>query len=871
MDRPQVPLPEHGATVATSARRYTIVSAVHDVEKYLDDYFRSITAQTCGLAGITLLLVDDGSSDGSPGIIRRWQARYPEHISYLQKENGGQASARNLGLQQVTTEWVTFVDPDDFLDERYFAEVDRAITEHPDLQMVSCNYILFREETGEIADRHPLRARFATGDSFFAASDPDQYIQLSVNSAFFRTSVIRDSALRFDEAIRPNFEDAHFVGSYLGCVPEGMVGFLQAPRYFYRKRADRSSTIDTGWQDPRYFGDGLRYGCLDLLKRYAREHGSVPANIQRTVLYHLSWQIKGVVDREDRTAVLDDAGRREFLALLREIFTYIDTGTILSFPGKLLEFFYKAGIMRLFKDMEPPYQIIYAEDVDAARNELTFRTFCEDVRFEIDGAPVDAECKNRVTHTLAGKPFVTECLLSVRYGPAGESLVVRREGRGSVKVRASGKLHKAPVMIAKLIEDTVCETARPGSGDDVSAARGVAPRVSVIVPVFNAEQYLGACLDSLLAQTLSDIEIVCVDDGSSDSSVDILRSYAARDNRVTVLSQANAGAAAARNRGLEMARGEYVLFVDADDFVAPTLLAEVIAVAAGSDADICIFGFDNYYSGSGQYVPANYYLRKDALPEARPFSFHDVPDQIFRVTTPSLWNKLFRREFLEAADARLDPDLRYAHDLPFIYGLMVRASRIAVVDKVLYHYRRDNPNSLIMHVRGLAPCDAISRLEADLRESGVFPDAERAFENLVMDQAQFTLEIAKTSEEFSQLHAEFAQRWVAGFPEREDGYYFGRSHHELAASIASGDVLATSMLLRRLASDARGVARERLVMEQGRSAKLVQELAAARRELRSLERIRNSRAYRIGRLVTALPRGIRRLMRAGTSSARNTS
>lgn len=871
MNAPQDSPEESRPAAATSARRYSIVSAVHNVEKYLDDYFRSITAQTCGLTGVTLLLVDDGSSDGSSEIIKRWQAKYPEHISYLQKENGGQASARNLGLQYVTSEWVTFVDPDDFLDEHYFEEVDRAITEHPDLQMASCNYILFREETGEIADRHPLRARFATGDSFFAASDPDQFIQLSVNSAFFRTSVIRDNALRFSEAIRPNFEDAHFVGRYLACVPEGTVGFLQAPRYIYRKRADRSSTIDTGWQDPRYFGDGLRYGCLDLLERYARDRGSVPANIQRTVLYHLSWQIKGVVDREDRTAVLDDAGRRDFLALLREIFTYIDTGTILSFPGKLLEFFYKAGILRLFKDMEPPYQIIYAEGVDLPRNELTFRTFCEDVRFEIDGAPVDAECKNRVTHTLAGRPFVTERLLSVRYGPAGESLVVRREGRGAVKVRAAGKLHKGPVMIAKLVEGIVCETARPGGGDDVSAARGAAPRASVIVPVFNAEQYLGACLDSLLAQTLRDIEIICIDDGSSDSSVDILQGYAAGDSRVTALSQANAGAAAARNRGLDMARAEYVLFVDADDFVAPTLLAEATAAAADCDADICIFGFDNYYSGSGQYARANYYLRKDALPEARPFSFHDVPDQIFRVTTPSLWNKLFRRQLIEAVDARLDPDLRYAHDLPFTYGLLARASRIAVVDKVLYHYRRDNPNSLIMQVRGLAPCDAISRLEADLRESGVFSDVERAFENLVMDQAQFTLEIAKTSEEFSQLHAEFARRWVAGFPERADGYYFGRNHHELAASIASGDVLATSMLLRRLASDARSAARERLIREQGRSAKLGRELAAARRELRSLERIRNSRAYRIGRLVTALPRGIRRLIRARASSAHGAS
>ena len=110
------------------AQQYTVVSAVYNVEKYLNDYFSSLTRQSLNFKKhIQLILVDDGSTDRSAEIIKQWQAKFPKNIHYFYKENGGQASARNLGLQHTQTEWVVFTDPDDYLHPDYFKTVDTLI------------------------------------------------------------------------------------------------------------------------------------------------------------------------------------------------------------------------------------------------------------------------------------------------------------------------------------------------------------------------------------------------------------------------------------------------------------------------------------------------------------------------------------------------------------------------------------------------------------------------------------------------------------------------------------------------------------------------------------------------------------------------
>ncbi|EID1267825.1 glycosyltransferase family 2 protein, partial [Campylobacter coli] len=187
--------------------QYTIISAVYNVEKYLDDYFKSIINQRLDFKkNIFMILVDDGSTDNSAQIIKKYQKKYPKNIVYLYKENGGQASARNLGLKYMQennykTPWVTFTDPDDFLDRNYFYEVDKFLSAHQDddICMIACNMIYYMESTFTYCDKHPLKHKFRIEYTILQNSNLNKYIQGSIGSTFIFYEYINN--LIFDEKL----------------------------------------------------------------------------------------------------------------------------------------------------------------------------------------------------------------------------------------------------------------------------------------------------------------------------------------------------------------------------------------------------------------------------------------------------------------------------------------------------------------------------------------------------------------------------------------------------------------------------------------------------------------------------------------------
>ena len=142
-------------------------------------------------------------------------------------------------------------------------------------------------------------------------------IQLSVNSAFFKYSMIKVNNISFKEDIKPNFEDARFVGDYLlNQNQNSKVGFTSNPSYFYRKRSDGTSTLDGAWKKTTLFTTVVSEGCLELLKSSCLELGYVPIYIQRTVLYHLAWYFKYIVNNESVLDILSDSDKIIFTNLL---------------------------------------------------------------------------------------------------------------------------------------------------------------------------------------------------------------------------------------------------------------------------------------------------------------------------------------------------------------------------------------------------------------------------------------------------------------------------------------------------------------------------------------------------------------------------
>lgn len=204
------------------------------------------------------------------------------------------------------------------------------------------------------------------------------------------------------------------------------------------------------------------------------------------------------------------------------------------------------------------------------------------------------------------------------------------------------------------------------------------PKVSVIVPVYNVEQQLPRCLDSIVAQTLHEIEIICVNDGSPDRSIDVLNRYAARDARICVISQENRGLGGARNRGFEVARGEYVLYIDSDDWIDANYCEALYEAARGADADVACASILKTRPSHSKWT-ARYTERLEASTVGERFRIcHCPPD--FHVV-----NKLMRRELLLELGLRFRERVYY-EDVEYMMRVLGESRRLVTVPGCTYHY-----------------------------------------------------------------------------------------------------------------------------------------------------------------------------------------
>lgn len=220
-------------------------------------------------------------------------------------------------------------------------------------------------------------------------------------------------------------------------------------------------------------------------------------------------------------------------------------------------------------------------------------------------------------------------------------------------------------------------------------------KVSVIIPVYNAEKYLRECLDSVLAQSLREIEIICVDDGSTDNSLAILREYAGGNSKIRVFTQANARQGAARNRALDQVRGEYIAFLDADDAFAPGALEKLYRNATDARLEMLLFSCVRV-SPSGRELRWSYHHFAKFLPLGFPyqcFSWKDCSPELFWRMPCSCWGTFYSRAFLEEHKLRF-PEKIFFEDRPFFFFALTKAKRVGIIDEALYRYT-ENPDSTI--------------------------------------------------------------------------------------------------------------------------------------------------------------------------------
>ncbi len=222
------------------------------------------------------------------------------------------------------------------------------------------------------------------------------------------------------------------------------------------------------------------------------------------------------------------------------------------------------------------------------------------------------------------------------------------------------------------------------------------PKVSVIIPVYNVEKYLRESLDSVVNQTLKEIEIICIDNKSQDTSLDILKEYASKDERIIIFeNETNLKQGLARNFGIEKAKGEYVFFVDGDDFIKNDCIEKMYNKAKKDYSDITICCWALYDDKTSKINNKHVYALLKQIPEHyndKTFNWRDIKEAIFWQSSVP-WDKIYKREFLIEKDVKF-PGGVFFEDNVFVYDAFFKSSKISILREILIYYRTNRKGAV---------------------------------------------------------------------------------------------------------------------------------------------------------------------------------
>lgn len=304
-------------------------------------------------------------------------------------------------------------------------------------------------------------------------------------------------------------------------------------------------------------------------------------------------------------------------------------------------------------------------------------------------------------------------------------------------------------------------------------------KISVVMPVYNGETYLRQALESLCAQTLKEMEMVCVDDGSIDRTAQILQEYAATDQRIRILHQEHQGAGVARNFGIRMAVGEYLAILDSDDFFEPEFLETAYGKAVESKAQVVVVGSDQYWEKDNRFQSVDWTIRKSALPPYRPMNHRTFTDNVFKVFVGWPWDKLFERRFVEQHQLVFQ-NLRTSNDLVFVFMAIALAERIEVAERILIHQRRGHGGSLSNTREQSWQCfyEALRELRRQLELRGLYKELEQDYINYALHFSLWNLRTLK-GEKKKDLFRALKKSWfhelgITAYPEE---YFFDKKEY----------------------------------------------------------------------------------------------
>lgn len=255
-------------------------------------------------------------------------------------------------------------------------------------------------------------------------------------------------------------------------------------------------------------------------------------------------------------------------------------------------------------------------------------------------------------------------------------------------------------------------------------------KVSVLVPVYNVEKYLSRCLDSIINQTFQDIEIICINDGSTDDSAKILEAYQKLDSRIKVYHKENGGLSSVRNMGVELAQGEYTIFVDSDDYISSVLVEKVYNNAIANDSDIVIF---DYIWGTHNFNDRRILTISDFGKnfENNPFNIESIEPDMYKLIPVMTWCKMYKTSLIK--DVLFWEDMVF-EDVPYWAAVYSKAKKVTYLNEPLYFYLVGRSDQ-ITYKRSEETFDTIKsyqRAEQSLKDSGHWERCKYSVQLLMM-------------------------------------------------------------------------------------------------------------------------------------------
>lgn len=357
--------------------------------------------------------------------------------------------------------------------------------------------------------------------------------------------------------------------------------------------------------------------------------------------------------------------------------------------------------------------------------------------------------------------------------------------------------------------------------------------VSVVVPVYNSEAYLKECVDSIIHQTLKNIEIIFVDDGSTDRSAEILEEYRKKDDRITILHQKNLYAGVARNNGLKAATGKYVIFLDSDDFFELNMLEEAFRCAEENQTQITIFDYYRYNHQTGEITAPAFRQFPEGV-----FSAAQLGSGILGVYDAVPWNKLFLRAYI------LDNHLafqavRKCNDNFFVFIAGFAVDRMVYIKKHFVYYRINNTDSLQGNVENAKDSFIVplKEIKQELKRRGLFNEEfKEAYDSYLKHVINYYANAGRDSLGSAEKYYTSIKRALV--PDLFDSPAEFEDNTWIRGVFESEDFESFLYL--------------RLQEEKRRSTRILAELKDAYQEMVS----KQSKDYKIGHLVLALPRAV---------------